>query len=400
MGTEQPPPPRLRRVTTRAVDLTVPPLAELAARRSEKWSQHPPHVLSSTVAEMDFPVAPAVTEVLREAIERHDFGYPVGAPASLFEAFAGFAQRRLTWSPDPARMTLTPDVMVALGELARALSGPGGEVVFAAPAYPPFWAAPASIGLKPVAICLLPDGSFDLAALDARLSAGARVVLLANPHNPTGRVLTRAELEAIADLAAHHDAWVISDEIHAPLVLPGAEHVVWHEVSATARQRGFVLTSASKAFNLAGLKAALIVTASEETDAVVRDLPPIGHHAGLLGVTASEAAFAQGDAWLDAVLVQIAANRDQLGALLAEHLPEARWTPPQGTYLAWIDLREYALPGEAADVLLAHGDVALASGSKYDPQDGAGFVRLNMATSPALLKEAVRRMAVAIAAVR
>lgn len=381
-----------------AIDLTVPPLEELVLRRSAKWSEHPPHVLPSTIAEMDFPVAPAITSVLREAVERHDFGYPAGEPTALFDAFVGFAGRRLGWTVDPARVSVAADVMVALTELARVLAGPSGEVVFASPAYPPFWGAPTDIGLTPVAIPLLDDGAFDLAALDARLRSGARVVVLANPHNPTGRVLPRAELEAIAEVTDRHGAWVISDEIHSPLVLPGAVHVPWHEVSDAARRRGFVLTSASKAFNLAGLKASLTVTASPETDAVMRRLDSLGHHAGLLGVTTMEAAFAHGDDWLDAVIAQLAENRDCLGALLTEHLPEVRWTPPQGTYLAWLDCRALGLPGEAADAFLERGDVAVGAGSRYDHEGGAGFVRLNFATSPALLEETVRRMAVAAAA--
>ena len=374
--------------------LGVENLAALAGRRSEKWDQ-PPGVLASTVAEMDFPLAPPVAAALHAAVDRHDLGYAPLAPRGLFEAFAGFARRRLGWDADPEQVTLVPDVMIGLIELCRVLAGPGGKVAYATPAYPPFSEELPPAGVELVELPLAPGGGPDPEALDAALAGGLRVLILASPHNPTGRVLPRAELERIAEACAAHDAWVLADEIHAPLVLPGAAHVPWLEVSDAARARGIALTSASKAFNVAGLKAALVVTASAAARDVVARLPSQSDHAGLLGVVAAEAAFAEGDAWLDAVLAQLDANRTLLGERLAAELPGVVWTPPEATYLAWLDCRALGLGDEPAAAFLERGRVALSRGLDYG-REGAGHVRLNFGTGPELVTETVRRMAAAL----
>lgn len=374
------------------VDLHVPPLAELHERRSEKWDGHDPDVLVATIAEMDFPIAPPVAEVLHAAIARHDLGYAGAATETLRREFAGFARRRLRWEVDPEQVTLVPDVMLGILELARVVAAGTHAVAFATPAYPPFLTELPHTGLATREIGLRPDGAMDLDHLEAELVAGTRLLLLANPHNPTGRVLPRTELEQVAQLCAAHDAWVLADEIHAPLVLPGATHVSWLEVSDEARERGIVLTSASKAFNVAGLKAALVVTASDRGRDAVRRLPPLAEHAGLLGVIAAEAAFARGDTWLDAVLARIDGNRALLRERLAVELPQVRWTPPQATYVAWLDCRGLGLGDDPAAAFLDRGRVALSRGLDYG-RAGAGFARLNVGTSPEFVTEAVSRMA-------
>lgn len=379
----------------RSVDLRVPPLAELQQRRSDKWAGHAPGVIVATIAEMDFPLAPPVVEALRAAIGRHDLGYAPVAIPRLAEAFAGFAGRRLHWSVDPDQVTLVPDVMVGLLELTRLLAGPDRSVAVASPTYPPFLSELPAVGLTVREVPLHPDGRLDLDALARVFVRGTRVLILASPHNPTGRVLPRAELAAVAELAAEHEAWVLADEIHAPLVLPGAEHVPWLEVSDPARRCGISVTSASKAFNLAGLKAALMVTAAPEAREAVRRLPPQADHAGLLGVLAAEAAFIDGDPWLDAVLDRLDQNRTVLATLLAERLPGVVWRQPQATYLAWLDLRALDLGDHPAAVLLDRAGVALSPGVNYGPP-GAGHARLNFGTSPELLTEMVDRIARAV----
>jgi cystathionine beta-lyase len=367
------------------IDLTVPPLAQLQERRSEKWDGHAPGVLAATIAEMDFPLAAPVAEVLHAAVDRHDLGYAPAAPVALFEAFAGFADRRLGWAVDPARVALIPDVMIGVLEVGRLV---GDSIAFATPSYPPFLDEPPYAGLAIREIGLHEDGALDLAALDEALAAGVRALVLSNPHNPTGRVLPPQELGAIAEVCAAREAWVIADEIHAPLTLAGARYTPWLSVSDAAREWGVSLASASKAFNLAGLKAALLVTASDHAAAAMRRLPPMSDHAGLLGVLASEAAFRDGDEWLDAVLAQLAANRTLLGERLP---PEIRWTPPEATYLAWLDCGGLGLGDDPAAAFLQRGRVALSPGLSYGAA-GAGFVRLNFGTSPELVAEAVARM--------
>jgi cysteine-S-conjugate beta-lyase len=216
---------------------------------------------------------------------------------------------------------------------------------------------------------------------------------LTNPHNPTGRVLPRTELEQIAELCARYDCWVLADEIHAPLVLEGATHTPWLEVSDAAREHGIALTSASKAFNVAGLKTALLITAAERARQAVRQVPSLTDRVGILGVIAAEAGFNQGDRWLDAVRDQLAGNRQLLGDLLAAELPMIKWNPPEASYLAWLDCRALPFGDNPAEAFLAQGRLALSPGLDYG-QEGAGFVRLNFGTSPEHLTEAVRRMAV------
>ena len=379
-----------------AVDLHVPDLATLHERRSEKWSGHEPDVLASTVAEMDFPLAPEVAAALHAAIDRHDLGYTPPAVTQLPAAFAGFALRRMGWSVDQDQITLVPDVMAGLIELCRALLAPGDQVAFFTPAYPPFFAELPQALVELVLLPLGAPGAVDLEALQAALAGGVRALVLTNPHNPTGRVMPLAELEQIAELCASYGCWVLADEIHAPLVFGGAAHTPWLEVSDAARERGIALTSASKAFNVAGLKTALVITAADRARDAVRQLPPLTDRVGILGVIAAEAAFTHGDGWLDALRDQLAANRELVGELLAAELPKITWRLPQASYLAWLDCRALALGDDPAETFLARGRVALGRGLDYG-REGAGFVRLNFGTSPGHLTDAVRRMARAIA---
>jgi cystathionine beta-lyase len=378
-----------------AIDLRVPDLARLHQRRSEKWSGYERDVLPSTIAEMDFPLAPEVTAALHAAIDRHDLGYTPPRATELPAAFAGFALRRMGWAVDQDQITLVPDVMAGLIELCRVLVAPGEQVAFFTPAYPPFFAELPQAGVKLVQLPLGADSVVDLEGLEAALAGGVRALVLTNPHNPTGRVLPRAELERIAELCANFGCWVLADEIHAPLVLEGAVHTPWLEVSDAARERGIALTSASKAFNVAGLKTALVITASDRAREAVQRVPPLTDRVGLLGVIAAEAAFMHGDRWLDAVRAQLAMNRALLAELLAVELPKIRWTPPDASYLAWLDCRALAPGDNPHETFLQQGRVALSRGLDYGP-GGAGFVRLNFGTSPEHVTDAVRRMARAI----
>lgn len=377
------------------IDLHVPDLETLHKRRSEKWAGHERDVLVATTAEMDFPVADPVATALHEAIDRSDLGYAPPAPRRLRDAFVGFAHRRLRWDVDSEQITLIPDVMVGLVELCRVLVGREEGVAFATPAYPPFFSALRHVTPRLEHIPMVQDQTIDLDALAEAFAHGTRVLILTNPHNPTGRVLPRSELETVAEMCAEHAAWVLADEIHAPLVLAGSEHTPWLEVSDAARSCGAALTSASKAFNLAGLKAAFVITGSGRMRELVARLPDLADQVGLLGVLAAEAAFAHGDAWLDAVLSQLDRNRTLLRERIALDLPGVQWNPPDASYLAWLDCRTLGLGEDPALTFLDRGRVALNPGRRYGPQ-GAGFARLNFGTSPELVVEAVRRMRSAV----
>jgi cystathionine beta-lyase len=373
-------------------------LAELRRRTSAKWRTYPPDVLPLPVAEMDFPVAAPVAEALHAAIRRSDLGY-ANPNSGLAEALAGFAARRWGWQVDPAQVTLAPEVGVAVVEVLRLLVRPGDGVVINPPVYDSFFPWLAEVGCRRVEVPLgrTADGwALDLEAMEAAFRDGARVHLLCSPHNPTGTVHRRQDLERLATLAAGYGVTVLADEIHAPLVLPGRTHHPFLSVSSEAAGHGIVFTSASKAWNLAGLKSAVIVTADEATRRLVERLPEeLPWRAGHLGVLASIAAFTEGEPWLEEVLGVLDHHRRYLAQLLAARIPAIRYRPPDASYLAWVDCTALGLGDDPSAVFLAKGRVALSSGPSFG-RPGAGHARLNMGTSRQILAEAVDRMASAI----
>lgn len=370
--------------------LTELSLAGLRRRRSAKWAKYPEDVLPAWVAEMDFPLAEPVVAALAAAVDNGDTGYAAPAELGLGEAFAEFAAARLGWRVDPAAVSPAPDVVSAIASLLTVLAEPGDRVVINTPVYHPFFAVIAELGLE-LAEAPLRDGALDVEAVERCFAEGAAALILCSPHNPTGGVPTHEQLAAIAAAAERHGAWVLADEIHAPLTLPGAGHVPFLGVSEAAAERGIALCSASKAFNVAGLGCAQIVTASPTAAALVARLPFGATHCGHLGAIATVAAYREGVRWLDDVLAVLDHNRRLLRELLDEHLPEVGYEPPAAGYLAWLDLRQLGLGDDPAAELLVRAKLALSPGPSFGPQ-GAGFVRLNFGTSPALLAEAVERL--------
>ena len=374
--------------------LTELSLESLRLRRSAKWRFFDPDVLPAFVAEMDFPLAPAVKIALAEAVELDDTGYGYPDGVGLATAFADFAQARLGWEVDPERVAAAPDVVNAITSLLRLLAVPGDRIVVNTPVYHPFFAIVEDLGLELAEVPLV-DGQLDVDGIAAEFRRGAVALILCSPHNPTGTLPTAGQLKALAAAAAQHGAWVLSDEIHWPLTLPGAHHIPFLGVSEEAREHGIALVSASKAFNLAGLNCAQIVTASERAAAVVGKLPFPATHAGHFGLLATVAAYREGAAWLDDVIAVIDHNRALLAELLATKLPEVAHTPPRAGYLAWLDLRALGLGDDPSEALLERGRVALNPGPTFGPQ-GKGHARLNIGTSPALVEEAVRRIGKAV----
>jgi cysteine-S-conjugate beta-lyase len=377
------------------------PIEQLRERSSTKWRHYAPDVLPLFVAETDFPLAPAIAARLARAVELGDTGYTPPDPG-IRDAYAAFARRRFGWAVDPGRIRTTCDVMMGVVEILRSITDPGDRVVVTPPVYPPFYECIPEAGAVVERVPLRSDDagwSLDLAGIEAALAAGARGVLLCNPHNPTGTAHSRASLAELARIAARHDAFVISDEIHAPLVQPGVAFTPFLDASEDAARIGYAVTSASKAFNLAGLKCALMITASDGPTRVVRDLAEeVEWRTGLFGALAGVAAFSpESDAWLDALLAALDANRRLLADLLAEHVPGARYRIPEAGYLAWVDLSDLGWGDNPASKILREAKVALHFGPHFG-EEGRGHVRVNIGCAPEVLREAVQRIGALVGA--
>ncbi|GAB3588718.1 MalY/PatB family protein [Calidifontibacter terrae] len=369
--------------------LTFNPEQARATHTSVKWTAYDPDVLPLWVAEMDAQPCSAVVDALTAAIARGDTGYGWGPRYS--DAFAAYAADSWGWSVDTARTTVVADVMIGAAEVLREVTDPGGTIVVSSPCYDAFHGFVDMLGRKAADAPLTADGRLDFEALGAQFerarATGCSAYLMSNPANPTGTVHTREELTRLAALADAHDITVVSDEIHAPLVHDGT-FTPYLTVAGAAR--GFAVTSASKAWNLAAVKAAIVVSGSDAPFARLHDMHT--HGGSHLGIMAHVAAYTDGRNWLRQLRLELDANRFLLQQLLTEHLPAIRYTPPAATYLAWLDARSLDLPDDPATVWLRRGRVALGRGTQYAPTSGRGFARLNFATSPATLTEAVRRM--------
>ncbi|UZG60241.1 MalY/PatB family protein [Rhodococcus opacus] len=389
-------------------ELTLPQLRE---RTSMKWRTHPSDVLPLWVAEMDTRMAAPIRRALEAALAAGDTGYAAGT--SYAEAVQSFAHRRWGWDGIAVERTaIVPDVMMGVVEMLRLVSSDGDAVVVNSPVYPPFYSFVEHMNRRIVDAPLDGDGRIDFDTLEAtfaRVTAGnsRAVYLLSSPHNPTGTVHTAEELSRVAALADRFGVRVVVDEIHAPVVLPGATFVPY--LSVPSSDNALCVMSASKGWNLAGLKAALAIAGPAAAGDLARLPEEVSHGPSHLGVIAHAAAFREGSDWLDALITGLDENRRILGKLLAEHLPPVRFTPPQGTYLAWLDCRGLGLDDESeapvqrglvtlsagpAAVFLTQARVALSAGPAFGA-GGDGHVRLNFATNEKILTEAVERMGAA-----
>jgi len=371
-------------------------LDQLRRRTSMKWRTYPDDVLPLWVAEMDTPLAEPIVAALTEAIALGDTGYAAGV--GYAEACSRFAEQRWDWGFETDQTALVPDVMLGVVEMLRLLTSPGDAVVVNSPVYTPFYEFVGHLGRRVVEAPLSTSHRIDPVVLEdafraARSTSARAAYLLCSPHNPTGTVHTEAELTSVIGLASEYGVRVVVDEIHAPLVYADQRHRPF--LSLPGAEDAITLLSASKAWNLAGLKSAIAVAGPGAVDDLRRMPEVASHGASHLGSVAHVAALREAGDWLDAVLVDLDENRQLVAALLEQHLPEVRYQLPQGTYLAWLDCRALELERDPAEVFLERGQLALSSGPAFGT-GGAGHVRLNLATTPEILIEAVQRMAASI----
>jgi cystathionine beta-lyase len=374
---------------------------ELRRRGTLKWAVAADGELPAWVAETDVGHCAEVVRAVQAAVARGALGYPPPERLTgLPEATAAFLGRRFGWAVDPGDVLLCGDVMAGV-QLALATLTEDAPVVVPTPTYPPLLDVVPLTGRKPVPVPAARDGGravLDLDGIDAALGDGARSVLVANPHNPLGRVYSPPELEALRDVVLRHGARVVVDEIHAPLVLPGATHLPYASLPGAAEHTTTVL-SASKAWNVPALKCAQLVLGSAADGRALRDLPTVANHGlSLLGVAANLAAYTDGEPWLDELVAHLDRAREVFRDELRRLLPEAGLLPIEAGYLAWVDVRAYGHDDPAA-VCRERGALLVNDGRNFGP-GGEGHVRVNLGTSLDRVREVVRRLAAALDAPR
>jgi cysteine-S-conjugate beta-lyase len=369
-------------------------LAALRKRSSEKWSTFPPEILPMPVAEMDFELAQPIADVLIEMIKNSDTGY-IGASKDLAQSFSDYSQTAWGWEVDPEQFYICTDVGVGMIEVSRQVVVPGDLIMIHTPLYfnmKTNWIA--ELKCREYDVPLIKNGlhyTLDLAGIEAGYKAGVKLHYLCNPHNPIGTVFSREELEQIAELAKRYGVIVASDEIHAPLSFAEHPFTPFLAASETAKEVGICVTSASKSWNLAGLKCAQIVTAHPKMKALADQMPfSIKFRASHLGARAAAVAYTCTD-WLDSAMQTLDRNRKAVALQLAAKLPEAGYRVPDCSYLAWIDLSAYNLGENPAATLLERGKVAVSPGGVFGG-NSEQFIRLNFATSLEVLTEGIDRI--------
>lgn len=381
-----------------AEPLRAPSLSELRNRKSTKWRTFKSEVLPLPVAEMDFPIADPIKSALRDMIERSDTGY-LGPFPEMFDAFGEFAERRWNWLPDPGQMRIATDVGVGIVEVIRTLINPGDRVILNSPVYDNMWRWVTEVKAELVDVPLKEidlNYSMDLAALERAYASGAKVHILCNPHNPVGILFDKETLSSIASLAHQYGVTVISDEIHGALTYPGQNFLPFLSVSNEAKEVGIVVTSASKAFNLAGLKCAMIITGADKLKEKINAMPlSVAFRASLFGAVAATAAFRESQNWLESVLQSLDQNRQLIANLIETKIPAIKYRQPDFGYLAWLDLSKLELGEEPTKVILEKGNLAINSGLMYGPRHSQ-FARMNFGTSPEIISEAFDRLVNAI----
>ena len=378
--------------------ISAPNLAELQTHRSEKWRGFPTEVLPLPVAEMDFPVAEPIRNLLIEMVSKSDLGY-LGSIPELGLGFKKFSSQRWGWDVDAAQVRAATDVGVAVVEVLRVFTQPGDSILISSPVYHNFYNWINETRLHKVDVPFERTGDesknpwvINWQEIEKAYASGIKAHLLCSPHNPIGRIYTKEELLRIAELAKKHNVLVISDEIHAPLTYKDETFIPFLSLGKVAEEVGVTVTAASKGWNIAGLKCAIIVSQNEEIKKKLDTMPMAVHYrSSLLGAFATATAFAEGEIWLDSVLENLDHNRHMIKNLLSAKLPSVRYNIPQNGYLAWLDLEALQLGEDPSLVLLNKGKVAFNAGHTFG-QQCSQYVRLNFATSPTILTEAIERI--------
>jgi len=371
--------------------------AQLRARGGVKWSHYPVDVLPAWIADMDFSVAPEIRAALRHIIDTDDFGYtPQALPGRAATAFCGWMTTRHGWTPDPTRIFVGSTMMQLMHAMVMMFSEPGDGVVVQTPIYPGFLSVVAQNKRRLDENPLRRGNShyeMDLEGLRRVIDKRTRLLLLCNPHNPSGRAFRTDELRAIADIALEHNLVVVADEVQMDFVYPPARYTPFATLGGEIAARTITLSSTSKGLNIAGLRLAVAHFGSAELQA---QFTKINTHImgtpSVFSIMGSEAAWKYGGPVLDKILLQLDANRRRVGEFLQNELPGISFVSPEATYFAWLDCSALNLAVPAAKFFLENAKVALSPGGDFSSYTNK-FARLNFATSPEILEEILSRMA-------
>lgn len=383
-------------------DITVEGLIETG---SMKWTRMPGH-LAAFVAEMDFGTAPAVTRSLQHSVDDALWGYlPPAVTRDMSEATAEFVRSRYSWEVPSSRIYPTADVLSAYEVVLERFTKPGSPVILPTPAYMPFLTLTPMRGREIIQVPMIEgEGGrleMDLEGIAAAFDTGAHLFILCNPHNPLGRVYNESELLALSDVVEDKGGVVFSDEIHAPITFGDHTHIPYASLSKATAAHTLTATSASKAWNIPGLKCAQLIVSNDEHQLAMKDIAFIvSHGAATPGVAANTAAYREGGEWLDDVLAYIDSNRSLLSELLATHLPEVTYREPEGTYIAWLDARGLPnIKGERswAQFFSDEAKVGLTDGALCG-EVGVDHLRLMLSTPHHILEKIVLAMAEAVRA--
>lgn len=374
--------------------------ARLRGGHGAKWTAVPDGVLPAWVADMDFGFPQAVTAELHRTIDRQDLGYPYWADEDpVIAAFTNRMQSEYGWEPQPHMTRVFSDLIQILQIVIEYTTRPGDTVALHVPNYPPFLAAIERAGRKIAPLHLLDTDEGWLLDLEQHRQVfereNPRLLIVVNPHNPTGRVLRRDELDALAELATHQGIPVLSDEIHADLCYRPHTHIPFASLSPAIADATITATSATKAFNLAGTRCAVAHIGHQPTK-VALDQAPLDFFGtpSVLSRVATVAAWRDGDDWLRAANEVLEQNRRRISQWAAGH-PELRYHAPEATYLSWLDFSGSQLAFDPAGELLRIQCVQLSPGADFAQHtavDTRPFARLNFATTPALVDEILARI--------
>jgi cystathionine beta-lyase len=378
---------------------------ELRARRGVKWRRFPQDVLPSWVADLDFAVPDEVQAAIEAIVEKRDYGYGSGhgvreGADGLAGAFAEYASAHFDWgghAVDPEGVLPVGDLIQGMYSPVYAFSEPGDGIVVQTPIYPPFLDTIATTGRRMVENRLADDGTkyaLDVDGLRKVVDKNTRLLMVPNPHNPTGRAFTRAELQVMSEVAVEHDLIVVSDEIHSDLVYAGHQHIPFASLGPEVAARTITLTSATKGFNIPGLRCALMYFGSLDLKTRFHQRMParLLGSPNIVGIDATVAAWRHGQPWLRQVMAILERNRKTLTEFLAKEMPGIKYRVPEATYLAWLDCRDLGLSTSPFEFFLERAKVGLMEGASFG-EAGVGCVRLNFGTSPAILDQILARLA-------